>query len=187
MNLVFIHGPAASGKLTIARELSKLTHYPVFHNHLIVDAVGAVFEFGSEPFVRLRQQMWLSVFQEAAAARRSLIFTFAPENSVPEDFVPKTLLTVEADGGHVLFVRLVCPVEEQERRIENPSRVEFRKLRSVDVLRRLRESGGSQYRELPDSGLTIDTSLCASAEAAERILGFFALSPAAAPHAMYGA
>jgi len=34
MNLVFLHGPAASGKLTVGRELSRLTGYRLFHNHL---------------------------------------------------------------------------------------------------------------------------------------------------------
>jgi cytidylate kinase len=52
MELVFIHGPAGSGKLTVARELSRMTGLRLFHNHLTVDAVTAVFDFGSEPFVR---------------------------------------------------------------------------------------------------------------------------------------
>ena len=55
MNLVFIHGPAASGKLTVARELARLTGFGVFHNHLVVDSLTPVFEFGSEPFRRLRE------------------------------------------------------------------------------------------------------------------------------------
>jgi len=42
MKLVFIYGPPASGKLTVARELATLTGYRLFHNHLIVDAVAAV-------------------------------------------------------------------------------------------------------------------------------------------------
>ena len=56
MKLIFIHGPVASGKLTIARALAALTGLAVFHNHLVVDAVAAVFPFGSEPFIRLREQ-----------------------------------------------------------------------------------------------------------------------------------
>ena len=57
MNLVFLHGPAASGKLTVGRELSRRPGYRLFHNHLVVDAVTAVFEFGSESFVRLREKL----------------------------------------------------------------------------------------------------------------------------------
>ncbi len=51
-NLVFIYGPAAAVKLTTARALGRLTGLPVFHNHLVVNAVVAVFPFGSREFVR---------------------------------------------------------------------------------------------------------------------------------------
>jgi hypothetical protein len=62
------------------------TGLSVFHNHLIVDAVGAVFPFGSEPFIRLRETLWLQVIKEAARTGRSLIFTFAPEPTVDPGF-----------------------------------------------------------------------------------------------------
>jgi cytidylate kinase len=56
VDLVFLHGPAASGKLTVARALGDRVGFPVFHNHLVVDVLTTVFPFGSEPFVRLREQ-----------------------------------------------------------------------------------------------------------------------------------
>src|SRR3546814_12818834 len=67
VRLVFIHGAAASGKLTVARELAALTGLPLFHNHLVVDALLAVFPFGSPGFVLLRETMWMDVFRAAAA------------------------------------------------------------------------------------------------------------------------
>jgi hypothetical protein len=48
--------------------------------------VTAVFDFGSEPFVLLRAQIWLSIFREAAQRNVSLIFTFAPERTVRASF-----------------------------------------------------------------------------------------------------
>lgn len=39
MKLLFIYGPPASGKLTVAREPAALTGYRLFHNHLVVDAL----------------------------------------------------------------------------------------------------------------------------------------------------
>jgi hypothetical protein len=50
MQLIFIFGQVALGKLTVARELAARTDVALFHNHLVVDAVSAVFPFGSEPF-----------------------------------------------------------------------------------------------------------------------------------------
>jgi hypothetical protein len=85
MKLLFLYGPAASGKLTISRQLATLTGFALSHNHLMVDAVAAVFPFGSEGFVKLREQFWLAMFHEAAEAGYSLIFTFAPAASVAPD------------------------------------------------------------------------------------------------------
>lgn len=51
MELIFIYGPAVVGKLTIGRELAKLTGFRLFHNHLTVDAIMAVFDFGRESFI----------------------------------------------------------------------------------------------------------------------------------------
>ena len=175
MDLVFIHGPAAAGKLTVARELSRMTGFRLFHNHLTVDAVTAVFDFGSEPFVLLREQIWLSIFREAAQRNVSLIFTFAPERTVRPSFIQDTLDAVESAGGKVLFVKLTCPLEELERRIVNASRTEFGKLQSLEIFRELNQTGALAYPTLPDSGLSIDTSQTSPWEAAVRICEFFSL------------
>jgi hypothetical protein len=157
MQLIFIHGPAASGKLTVARALAGLTGLPLFHNHLVVDAVGAVFPFGSEQFVRLRESFWLTVFREAAAAGRSLIFTFNPELSVEPGFPDRARAAVSEFGGTMPTVRLILPWEEQERRIDNESRGEFGKLRSLDLLRQLRDNFAAAEAAMPPADITIDT------------------------------
>jgi len=168
VNLVFLHGPAASGKLTVGRELSRLTGYRLFHNHLVVDAVTAVFEFGSESFVRLREEMWLAVFRESALRGVSLIFTFAPERTVRESFVGEAVAAVEGAGGRVVFVELRCPASELERRIDDDSRAEFGKLRSKELFQELRAAGAFEYPKLP-SDLTVDTGVLSPEEAAMRI------------------
>src|SRR4051812_23397821 len=128
MHLVFLHGPAASGKLTVARELSGLTGLVVFHNHLVVDVLLEVFEFGSPEFVRLREGFSLSTFEEAAGAGRSLVFTFTPEATVDPAFPDRAVSTVEAHAGLVHFVALQVSASEQERRIDNEDRRRFNKL-----------------------------------------------------------
>ena len=175
MNLVFIHGPAAVGKLTIARELSDMTGLRLFHNHLVVDALLAVFDFGSEPFIELREQIWLSIFREAAQRDVSFIFTFAPERTVGTTFIQQTIDAVESARGRVLFVELTSPVDELERRIEGASRAEYGKLNSVSLFRELQQAGAFVYPKLPDSGLTIDTSQLNPREAANKICEFFSL------------
>ena len=175
MDLVFIYGPAASGKLTVARELSRMTGLRLFHNHLTVDAVTAVFDFGSEPFVRLREQIWLSIFREAAQRDVSIIFTFTPERTVRASFVQDTIDAVRSAGGRLLFVQLTCTVDEIERRIADTSRTQFGKLRSLELFRELNQAGAFEYPKLPDPGLSIDTGQTSPSEAAMRICEFFSL------------
>lgn len=169
MKLVFIYGPVASGKLTIARELGRMTGYAVFHNHLIVDAVAAVFPFGSEPFVRLREKMWLDMMRAAAEAGRSLIFTFAPEPSVAEGFHQRVVETAEAAGGSTHFVQLTVPVAVQEERLTAPSRAEFGKLQSLELLRGLRAQFEASERAMPRGEVVVDTSAVDPAGAARAI------------------
>jgi hypothetical protein len=66
MKLIFIYGMPAVGKLTVAQELAAITGYRLFHNHLVVDLLLTVFEFGGPQFVALREEFWLSVFHQAA-------------------------------------------------------------------------------------------------------------------------
>jgi hypothetical protein len=177
MHLIFIHGPAASGKLTVARELAKLTGLPLFHNHLVVDAVAALFPFGSAPFVRLREETWLAAFREAAEAEHSLIFTFAPERTVRPEFIAQVIETVESRGGNVNFVALTCAQDELERRVEAPSRAEFGKLASKAFFHELLNSGAFEFPPLP-VGLTLDSGTLAPEVAAVKIRDFLGL-PAA--------
>jgi len=175
MELIFLHGTAASGKLTTARALEVFLGYPVFHNHLVVDALTTVFPFGSEPFVRLREQFWLQVFTDAASTARSLTFTFAPEATVELGFPTRACDRVEAHGGRVCFVRLLVSRSEQERRIANEDRKQFHKLTDLNTLRRLRH-----YRtgiEQPPVDLEINTDTTTADESAALIADRFQLTP----------
>lgn len=169
MQLVFIFGQVASGKLTVGRELAALTGMPLFHNHLIVDAVGAVFPFGSEPFIRLRERLWLEIIDEAAIIGRSLIFTFAPEPTVDVSFAERVRALVRNRGGEVMFVRLEIAPHEQERRLVEPNRMAFGKLRSTELLQRLREDFTRCMAAMPTAAVTIDTGTMMPQEAASQI------------------
>jgi hypothetical protein len=157
MILIFIHGAPAVGKLTVARELARLTGFPLFHNHLTVDLVSSLFAFGTAPFISLREEIWLAAFAEAARSDLSLIFTFNPERTVNEELIQKTTDVVEALGGRIVFVELTCSQDELEQRLEQPSRKEFGKLASLEQYRSLKEEGAFEFPKLP-SELSIDTT-----------------------------
>ena len=177
MQLIFIHGPGAVGKLTVGEALKARTGLPLFHNHLVVDAALSVFPFGSPEFVRLRHQWWLEMFDAAASAGRSLIFTFAPENTVPERFPAEAAAAVERHGGRVRFVALTCDEAIREGRVEAPSRARWGKLNSLALARELRAAGADAFPALP-AELTLDTGALSPDEAAGRIADFLGLPTA---------
>jgi len=177
MKLVFLHGLPGVGKLTVARELARLTGFRLFHNHLTVDLVGSVFEFGSAPFVELREQTWLAVFRRAAEEEvPGLVFTFVFERTVRDEFIGQALGEVESRGGEVLFAELVCRRDVLEGRLTDIARAQFGKLRSVEFLDELL-SGGRIYRpdSLPRPNFTLDTTDLGPSEAAARIVEHFGL------------
>jgi chloramphenicol 3-O-phosphotransferase len=175
MQLVFLHGPAAAGKLTVARAVAGRTGFALFHNHLVVDAVAAVFPFGSPEFRRLRERFWLETFEAAAREGRSLVFTFAPEATVSAGLPQDVVATVEDNGGRVRFVQLTCPADELARRVDNADRAAFGKLRDRDLFLRLSAVGAFDYPEIA-SELTLDTSTRSPDEAAERIVSGLGLA-----------
>ena len=177
MDLVFLHGPPAVGKLTVARALAARTGIRLFHNHLVLDAILAVFDFRSRGFTDLRERVWLDVFGTAAREKVSLVFTFVPETTLAADFPWRVIDRVEAAGGRVRFVALTCPVEEQDARIDAPSRAEFAKLKDVAALRDLRAQGWLDY-PMPPAELTLDTAAMTPDEAAAAIAAALGLTSA---------
>lgn len=175
MKLVFIWGPAASGKLTVARELAALTGISLFHNHLVVDALLEKLQFGEPEFIRLREAMWMSVFDNAARAGKSLIFTFQPEPTVEHGFAERVRDVVAAEGGEVKFVRLLASRATQDARIANDSRKEFKKLVSLEMLRELRPGFEASEAEMPAADLVIDTELDGPDVAAWHVAEAFSL------------
>lgn len=175
MVLLFIHGAPAVGKLTVARKIADLTGFRLFHNHLTVDLLLSVFDFGSEPFVLLREQIWLSVFREAARQKVSLIFTFNPERTVRQSFIGDTVEAIESEGGVVHFVQLFCSEQELERRLVSPARSEYGKLTSLEQYKELKHSGAFVFGDIGPAALTIDTTYSPAENTAQLIVEHFSL------------
>ncbi|HEX2099644.1 MAG TPA: AAA family ATPase [Candidatus Synoicihabitans sp.] len=171
MQFVLLYGRPAVGKLTVARELAKLTSYRLFDNHLIVDATLAVYDFGTPQFIALREALWRAAFQEIAKdqALPGLIFTFNPENSVPQRFVDD-LFQVFADAGVATrCFELVAPEAVIEARLAAADRREKHKLVDLDLYRQLRATGTFDTPVITHNRLVIDTSTISPASAARQI------------------
>jgi cytidylate kinase len=101
--LVFLYGPPAVGKLTVARAIADRLPFKILHNHVTIDAVTEVLPFGSETFWRVVGRFRRDLVTAAAEANIDLIYTyvFAPGD---EQHVADIVSPCEAAGGTVLFV-----------------------------------------------------------------------------------
>jgi|SRR6266581_1332049 len=134
MRLVFIYGPPASGKLTVATELAKLTGFKLFHNHVSIQFVQSVFEFGTKTFWRLTNKYRLEMIEEAAKDGIDIIFTFVYSKDEDNQFVKQILQKVRSRGGQVCFVRLHCNREELVKRVKTSQRKRMGKVSTAKIL-----------------------------------------------------
>ncbi len=167
--VLFIHGPAASGKHTIGSLVSERLGIPFFHNHLTVDLVKALFDFGTEPFIQLRADVWRKAFEASSIAKQSFVFTFNPEATVDPALMIELAGKVEQAGGTMHYIELICSSDEVERRIGNESRKKFGKLTDAALYREIEEQGGFDFPQFPRALISIDTEQADPNEAASKI------------------
>jgi hypothetical protein len=176
MHLVFIHGPAAAGKYTVAKELAALTGFELYHNHLVVDEVLKSHAFGTEGFVEMRDKMWRGYFaQFPGQGRQNIIFTFNPENTVPQAFIDWLFAELPRRGVKLSSVEVTVSEDVIEARMGSPQRQQFKKLTDVALYRQLRDSGVFATPVIPCTDLRIDTGNVTPANAAARIARHFGL------------
>ena len=172
--LIYIYGPPACGKLTVATRLSELTGIPLFHNHLTVNAVRPVFAFGSPPFVEAVWAMRRGVFEAAARARISLIYTNNSAWSGPdprgrfEEAAESARQIMAGHGGRTVFARLTASASALEERVANESRRAHEKL--VDVVRLRELLADLDASPLHPDDLVIDTGRTDPEESARTIM-----------------
>jgi hypothetical protein len=170
MKLLFLYGRPAVGKLTVARALAQRTGGRLFHNHLTVNLALSVYDFGTPGFVELRERIWMAVFRRALADKLPLlIFTFNPENTVPQGFIDGLFAEMKAGGAEVIPVELTASEAKIEERLGSDSRRREGKVMDAALYKRLRQRGVFETPVIPAPRLSLDTGSLSPAEAAERI------------------
>jgi hypothetical protein len=159
MRVVILYGLPGVGKLTIARGLAKLRNYRVFHNHLVFDAVEALFPFGSPTFVELRDRLWLELLLRAVHGQvGDVIFTIARDRTLEANFLARLVPVLSEAGASVHCIELTCGVEELEYRVASLERSTCGKVSSADRFRELCVAGAFPPFSAPQGTIAIDTS-----------------------------
>lgn len=172
MKLVFLYGPPAVGKLTVAQALAQKTGFKVLHNHLVNDLAEVVFAWGTPRFGELVAKLRFQMLELALQENVSLISTFVYAARHDDEYVQEVKQFVEERGGQCVFVQLVCKAETLLERVEDESRHHFKKLKNVQVLERLLQEY-ELFMPVPFAdSLQVDTDELSPEEAALEIVKY---------------
>ena len=168
MKVIFLYGPPASGKLTIAKKLAEKTGISLFHNHLTFDLAEVLYEPFTQPFYDYCADLRLDVFGDAKLAHQDLIFTFFYIPPDDDNFVNQIIRIAGEDN--VKFVKIEASSDTLLDRVENKDRAKYSKINSKDVLTRyLKENNWSESIEKTDS-LIISTDNLTPDDAVQKII-----------------
>ena len=183
MKLVFLIGSGAVGKMTVGQELMKLTGLRLFHNHMTIEPVIALFGNYNGKVVNGIREI---IFREFAASDQpGMIFTYmwAFDQQQDWDYIEHVKDIFAPYGTEFYYVELVAPQairlarNATENRIMNkPSKADVEasneRLKQEDAQYRLVSHEG----EIPfDNYLRIDNSSLSPEEAARIIRDTFGL------------
>lgn len=186
MKFVIIFGPPAVGKMTVGRELARLTGLKLFHNHMTIELALNFFDFGHPAFYRLVTDFRRRVFEEVAASDlRGLIFTYvwALELEAERAYIEQITGIFRARGADVYYVELHAELTERIRRNESESRlaekpskrdVESSRAHMLEDCRRHKLNADDDFF-YTDNYLKLDNTDLPPDEAARRIVEAFNL------------
>lgn len=173
MNLIFLYGPPAVGKLTVAEKLSERTGIPLFHNHLSRDLVKDIYGEKLKEHYALVDQIRFDVLGYCAKHDTDLIFTYVydgSDNGEDDDGKVRDFIhTIESNGGKVLFVELTANREDLVNRVDNDSRKRYKKLTDPTIMKTITEDMSVYSIPFVES-LKINTSVTDPDASAEIII-----------------
>ena len=177
MNLLFLCGDAAVGKMTVGQELMKITNLRLFHNHMTIEPVIEIFGYyDGKTISRLRE----TIFEEFAASDNyGMIFTYmwAFDQKSDWDYIAHVRSIFEPYGTEFYYAELVAPQEVRLARNATENRLKNKaSKRDLETSNQRLLDDDKRYRcvsldgEIPfENYIKIDNTSLSPAEAAKII------------------
>jgi shikimate kinase len=137
MKFVMLYGPPASGKLTVAKELQKLSGFRLLHNHLIIDVLDSIASERDEIYNSIHEEILRLAVVFAVEKNVDVVNTFVYGKDEDDEHMRFIKKIVEDNGGQVFFIQLIADDEALYQRVGNESRKCFYKICDVNLLKEL--------------------------------------------------
>jgi|APSaa5957512622_1039677.scaffolds.fasta_scaffold09471_6 tRNA uridine 5-carbamoylmethylation protein Kti12 len=136
MKLILIYAPPASGKLTVANQLSKLTGFKVFHSHIINDMLDEFLNSETSYYWKVNTDLKLKIIDALSKSKlKGLILTTVYIGKKDIFRLAKKIKNIVIKNkGDFYSVRLETDKSTILKRVTNKSRKSYGKISSKKEL-----------------------------------------------------
>lgn len=179
---IFIYGPIAVGKFTVAKILSKKLGYKLIHNHLLNDLVYGL--FNRQTLIRdaLIEKLRYHFLESAVKEKIDFVTTHCyAHNFISKTGLsdPKYVQTLEKSlkklGAKFYPVHLKASDKELLRRVSMGSRKAFRKLKDKKIMHEITLTKNWQTSPKLKTNLIIDNTNLSPQKVSKMIIEYFKL------------
>jgi hypothetical protein len=176
-DLVFIYGPPAVGKYTIAKALSGQLNWPLFHNHIAIDCVEHLIPWGEPGFHEACADIRIALASHALQHGVSMVSTFVYAKGFDADdaFVARLQSTAKQAGARFCAVRLICAVSALRARCVAPHRATMKKIATPEKLDAVLTKFDCHSAIADTDSLAVDTDASSVEQSVQMIREHFAL------------
>lgn len=153
MKFLLLFGDGAVGKMTVGQELTKITEFKLFHNHMSIEPVLEIFGTYQVNVVRDFRK---SVFENFAKTDNfGLIFTYiwAFDAQSDWDYIKEVTDIFEKQGAEIFYVELVADQKTRLERNKTENRLNHKpSKRNIDFSNSLIINDNNNHRMVSHDG-----------------------------------
>lgn len=139
MKLIIIYGAPAAGKMTVSKELCKITNARFFPHNLIFELIMPLIteKINDDDLWDLYEEIKFSIIKTAKKKGNSLVLTEIYDNPISNERFKKFIGDLRNAKISYKFVKLTCDKGELMKRVVNSSRKNTKKVNNVETLNKI--------------------------------------------------